>query len=374
MTRRRLLAIGHSYCVELNRRLPQEMALAGGWEVTVAAPAKFRGDFAWHTTEPAPGEPCRVVPVGTHFGNRVHTMMYGAALSDLLRERWDAVHCWEEPYVASAAQVARRIDARTPLVVATFQNILKRYPPPFSWIERVVRKRADAVVAFGRTTREVLEARGWTQPARTIPPGVDTARFAPDPAARERMRDQFQWCDETPVIGFVGRFVPGKGLPLLMTVLSRLQSPWRALLVGGGPLEADVHAWAAAYGDRVRVETAVPHDRVPAYLNAMDVLAAPSQTTPRWREQFGRMLVEAFACGVPVVASDSGEIPHVVADAGVVVAERDEGGWIAALERIVGDAGWRAELARRGRTRAESTFAWPVIARAHLAFLAEQIG
>jgi len=371
---RRLLAIGHSYCVELNRRLPQEMARAGGWDVTVAAPARFRGDFAWHVTAAAPDEPCRVVPVETHFAGRVHTMLYGARLGELLRDRWDAVHCWEEPYVASAAQVARRVDARTPLVIATFQNILKRYPPPFSWMEKAVRRRADGVVAFGRTTRDVLDARGWTQPARTIPPGVDIAQFAPDPLARDRVRHRFGWRDHTPVVGFLGRFVPGKGLRVLTAALDRLEAPWRALLVGAGPLERELRVWAAAYGDRVRVETAVPHDAVPAYLNAMDVLAAPSQTTPGWREQFGRMLVEAFACAVPVVASDSGEIPHVVGDAGVIVGEGDAAGWVAVLARLLEDRGRRAELARRGRARAEATFAWPVIARAHLAFLSEQIG
>ena len=69
--------------------------------------------------------------------------------------------------------------------------------------------------------------------------------------------------------------------------------------------------------------TDVGHDDVPEHLNAMDVMCAPSQTTARWREQFGRMLIEAMACGVPVLASRSGEIPHVVGDAGLLVDERD---------------------------------------------------
>ena len=94
---------------------------------------------------------------------------------------------------------------------------------------------------------------------------------------------------------------------------------WRALWVGGGAMEGMLRDWAARHGDRVRIVTGVGHDRVPGYLNAMDLLAAPSQTTPRWKEQFGRMLLEAMAAGVPVVASDSGEIPHVVKDAGRVV-------------------------------------------------------
>lgn len=371
MNRRRLLTIGHSYCVELNRRLPQEMARADGWDVTAVAPARFRGDFGWHTTTAAAEEPCRVVAVPTRFGGRVHTMLYGAELRRLLREPWDAVHCWEEPYVASAAQVARAIDGTTPLVFATFQNIVKRYPPPFNWIERAVERRADGVIAFGRTTREVLDARGWRQPARTIPPGVDVRQFAPDAAAREETRHALGWSGEGPIVGFVGRLVPEKGVYVLMRALSRVQAPWRALFVGAGPLEAELRSWGRRYGGRVRVETGVAHDRVPAYLNAMDLLCAPSRTTPRWREQFGRMLIEAFACGVPVVASDSGEIPHVVGDAGVIVAEGEEEAWVSALDSMLIDEAARAELGRRGRARAESAFAWPIVARQHLAFFEE---
>ena len=129
--------------------------------------------------------------------------------------------------------------------------------------------------------------------------------------------------------------------------------------------------WAARAGDGIRVVTGVPHDRVPDYLNAMDVLAAPSLTTPRWREQFGRMLVEAMACGVPVIGSDSGEIPHVVGDAGVVAPEGEVGGWTKALDEIIIHPGRRAELARRGLERARGEFALPVVARRHLQFFAD---
>jgi glycosyltransferase involved in cell wall biosynthesis len=121
----------------------------------------------------------------------------------------------------------------------------------------------------------------------------------------------------------------------------------------------------------VRLITTVQHDEVPGYLNAMDVLCAPSQTTPRWREQFGRMLIEAFASGVAVVASTSGEIPYVVADAGVLVPENGVDApsqWRQAIEMLTTERARRCELARRGRQRAESVYGWPVVARQHLDF------
>ena len=369
--RRRLLTIAHSYCVDVNRRLPQELARAGTWDVTAVAPARFRGDFGWHVTTPLATEACEVVPVPVRFGGRIHMMLYGGELVRLLQEPWDVVHCWEEPYVASAAQIANATSLRVPLVFATFQNIVKRYPPPFNWIERTAMRRADGMIAFGHTARTVLDARGWQQPARTIPLGVDTGLFKPDLDRRERTRHELGWRDDVPVVGFIGRLVPEKGLHMLTAALDRLQSPWRALIVGSGPLESQLRAWSRHHGDRVRVQTAVAHSDVPAYLNAMDVLCAPSQTTDRWREQFGRMVIEAFACGVAVVASDSGEIPHVVGNAGLIVGERDRDGWLTALRCVLEDANVRAEYARRGRDRAWRNFAWPVVAKQYLDFFGE---
>jgi glycosyltransferase involved in cell wall biosynthesis len=100
----------------------------------------------------------------------------------------------------------------------------------------------------------------------------------------------------------------------------------------------------------------------------MTLLCAPSQTTPGWREQFGRMLIEAMACGVPVVASDSGEMPCVVGDAGAVVKEDDVAAWTRTIDRLLGDDAILRDYVGRGLERAHTRFAWPVVARAHLAF------
>jgi glycosyltransferase involved in cell wall biosynthesis len=160
-------------------------------------------------------------------------------------------------------------------------------------------------------------------------------------------------------------------LALLTSALDDLRSPWRALFIGGGPMGNTLQEWGRKYPERVRIVSAT-HDGVPAYLNAADILCAPSQSMPNWREQFGRMIIEAFASGLAVVGSDSGEIPHVIADAGIVVGEKDVSAWVRTLDRLLEDEPLRADLAQRGRTRAVEYFAWPVIAREHLEFF-EQI-
>jgi phosphatidyl-myo-inositol dimannoside synthase len=282
------------------------------------------------------------------------------------------VHCWEEPYVAAAAQVARWTPPGAALVFASFQNLPKRYPPPFGWMERYAVRRADAWIAFGHTVAETLVRRpGYAAlPHATIPPGVDLSLFRPDPDARRRVRESLGWTDDgPPVVGYLGRFIAAKGLRVLTAALDQTTAPWRALFVGGGELEPELRAWAARR-ENVRIVTGVPHGRVPQHLAAMDVLCAPSLTTPAWREQFGRMLVEAFACGVPVVASDSGEIPHVVGDAGIITPEADPAALAAALTALLPDAARRADLAARGLVRARDHFSTEVAARRHLAFFA----
>jgi len=369
----RLLSVGHSYVVALNRRLAHELARAGAgrWEVTVAAPQFVHGDLRPIALEHFPGEACRLVPVAAYITARPHVMVYGRTLHRLFRESWDVVHCWEEPYILAGGQFAWWAGSAR-LVYYTFQNIRKRYPPPFCWVERYAMGRAAGWLAAGRTVEAALKGRpGYAgKPHRVLPLGVDVGAFRPDAAAGAAVRRALGWSEPgPPVVGFLGRFVPEKGVPVLMRALDAVRTPWRALFVGGGKLEAQLRDWGNRFaGDRVRVVTGVTHDEVPGYLCAMDVLAAPSQTTPRWREQLGRMLIEGMACGVPVVGSDSGEIPHVIDDAGLVRPETDAAAWAAGLAALLESPGRRAELAARGLDRAQTVFAWPVIARGHLQF------
>ncbi|HYR11897.1 MAG TPA: glycosyltransferase family 4 protein [Longimicrobium sp.] len=374
---RRLLTLGHSYVVGTNRRLAQAMARAGAgeWEVTAAAPASFPGDLGPITLTPEPGE--RVEPVSVHGAGRIHTMRYGPELRELLRREWDVVHCWEEPFILAGAQVAAWTPRRAKLVFATFQNLPKRYPPPFGWMERYAMWRADGWIAFGRLVSEVLGTRGLydRRPHRVIPPGVDTALFRPDREAGARVRASLGWMDEEPpVVGYLGRFVPEKGIETLMRALDACTQPWRALFVGGGRMEGEVRAWAARHGDRVRIVTGVAHDAVPGWLNAMDLLCAPSRTTRRWHEQLGRMLTEAMACGVPVIGSKSGEIPHVIGDAGLIAPEDDVAAWTRAIDTLLATPPRRADFATRGLARVRDEFALDLVARRHLDFLSHLLG
>jgi glycosyltransferase involved in cell wall biosynthesis len=118
------------------------------------------------------------------------------------------------------------------------------------------------------------------------------------------------------------------------------------LMLGRGPWSAQL----ATLPD-VIAYPAVPHAEVPAYLAAMNVLVLSSRTTPKWKEQFGHVLIEAMASGVPVIGSDSGAIPEVIAYAGLIFPEGDVAALREAIIRLRDDATLRAELGARGRAR-----------------------
>jgi glycosyltransferase involved in cell wall biosynthesis len=374
MISRKLLTIGHSYVVTGNRRLAHEMGVQGRgrWEVTAIAPRHYRGDLGPIEARAADGEAIELRTLPVRLDRSVHLMRY-AGLRAAMTGAWDAVHAWEEPYIAAGAQIAASVPAGAKLVFSTFQNIAKDYPWPLSSFERRSMERADGWIAFGELVQTTLAPRPEysRKPSRVIPPGVDLEAFRPDAAIGACTRQQLGWPESAPVVGFLGRFEPQKGITVLCAALEQLTTPWHALFVGGGTLEPDLRAFEARHPSRVRVVTGVDHADVPRWLNSMSVLCAPSQTTPAWREQFGRMIVEAMACGVPIAGSDSGEIPFVVGDAGTIVPERDSQAWAAAIERLLGDPALRREHGARGLARAAERFAWPVVARAHLDWFEE---
>jgi glycosyltransferase involved in cell wall biosynthesis len=354
----RVLTIGHSYVVAVNRSVPREVDCDPEFDVTVGAPRFFHGDLRRIRLEPEPtASGLKVVGLDARWTRWVHLFRYDSlALRDLVRAgRFDVVHVWEEPYVYAGYQIARALEGTASgLCFRTTQNIVKRYPPPFGYFERVVRRRAQGWIMSGDLVLDAMQQRGYpVERSRTIPLATDVRLFRPlDRATRASVLDELGI--NPPVIGFMGRLTPEKGLDVLMRAIELLPASarWSLVLLGSGPYRERVLRWAARHGwlDRVRVKLA-RHDEVPRYLGAMDMLAAPSQTTRHWKEQFGRMIVEAFAAGVPVVGSDSGEIPNVVGDAGRTVPEADAAAWARAIQELLEDAALRVLMAKRGLER-----------------------
>ncbi len=277
MSRRlRILTIGHSYCVAMNRALVREVARDPDFEVTVAAPSFFHGDLRPIVLEPEPpGSPLRVVPLDTQLSRFIHIFRYdGAALRALIREgEFDVVHAWEEPYVFAGYQIAKALkNSPARFCFRTAQSYVKHYPPPFSYFERAVLARAQGWIAGASLVHEAMLAQRFSQ--RNGPNPESGGGFGPIPASVAEI-SALRCCEELglqpPVIGFVGRLTQAKGLDVLMQAMEKVGGarPWSLLLLGSGEYQEKVEEWAAKNGwsSRVQVKLA-KHAEVPRYLAA----------------------------------------------------------------------------------------------------------
>ncbi len=341
------------------QRLLDRLAGGGLWRVTLITPPSWRQDGREDIFHPMPAARFTAITLPISWNGHFHRYVYrglGAALSAL---RPDVVQIDEEPYNPAAWQGlyhARRLGR--PALLVAWQTIARRYPPPFAWGEAWAYRRASAIIAGNQAAADVVRAKGYRGPLgiqglHGIDPELWTPRALASPAA-----------DGAFTIGVVGRLVAEKGIDLAIAALPALPERCRLRIIGGGPAADALRALADRLGVAARVEFAgaLPAAAMPAAMRALDALALPSRTRPNWSEQFGRVLVEAMASGVPVVGAASGEIPAVIGDAGLVVPEGSSTALANALGALASDpVRWEA-CARRGVQRARDHFTQAAIA------------
>ena len=228
--------------------------------------------------------------------------------------------------------------------------------------------RADAVTTVSRWTRDrIAGAFGPDAALELLPSGIDAERFRPDPAARDVLRRRYG-LGAAPVVACVSRLVPRKGQDALIRVLPRLRAAvagTRLLIVGDGPDRDRLRRLAVACGvaDHVVFAGGVPADELAAHHAVGDAFALPCRTRGGGLdvEGLGIALLEAAACGVPVVAGDSGGAPETVLDGrtGRVVAGRDQDALVSALTGLLSDPDGARAMGSAGRTWMREDWTWP---------------
>ena len=352
----KLLVISHPCVRPINQQFYAAVEQATGWALTIAAPARWKDEYGaldglerWPSFQGV----LRALPV--HLPGHIPLHVYRTGLAALIREAApDAIYVHHEPYGLATAQAcwANRRTLRRPIGFYSAQNLVKRYPPPFTRLERAVYESASFAFPVSHSVEQTLRTKGYEGAATVLPLAVNSGLYAPHPDGSHLANTWRQGPEET-VFGYVGRIAEEKGLETLLHALARTDLPWRLVLVGVGDQEGAIQTLADSLGltDRITWCGYVAHAEVPRYLSAFDVLVLPSETRKNWKEQFGRVLIEALACGTPVIGSDSGEIPRVVGHTGggLVFAEGDDAHLAECLRALASDPERREGLAAAGR-------------------------
>ncbi|MBW4514651.1 MAG: glycosyltransferase family 4 protein [Timaviella obliquedivisa GSE-PSE-MK23-08B] len=231
-----------------------------------------------------------------------------------------------------------------PLVFFGWENQARSLPLLRRWIRQFVLSTASLVIAGNHDGADLLHQWGYRGLIEVMPQmGVDPELFHPITApAVEPDPPEFR-------IGYLGRLVPEKGIDTLLTALHQLRSQslnCRLILCGSGSSETALKKIAQdqRISEWVTWQGAIPHHQAPSVMSQFDVLVLPSRTTPTWKEQFGHVLIEAMAMGIPVIGSDSGEIPNVIGRPDLIFPEDNALALTRILQDLIENPAWRTKI------------------------------
>ena len=365
----RVLSIAHGGFQHAVGRIRYEKLLeVPGLDLQLVVPQTWREYGITRSAEPAEGQldvkiaPVRWLSAGPAKWYLHHYPTLGRILRDY---RPDVIHLWEEPWSLVALQAMWLRDRYLPhaaLVLETDQNIMRRLPAPFEWTRRLTLRRTDLLIARQAEAEAVSRACGYAGPARFLGYGVDRTIFTP--GSKDQARREF--CIEASafVIGYVGRLVRDKGIFDVLEALPTSDPGIVFILMGSGPDRAAFEARANQLGlaERVRILDPQPPQGVAAFMRALDLFVLLSHTLPTWKEQFGRVIIEAQACGVGVIGSNSGAIPEVVGKGGWIVPEGDAAALGALISNLRHDDVQIRSTAQAGLTNVASRYTYERIA------------
>jgi len=341
--------VSHPSVVAVNQEVYKALA-ARGWQITLVLPSRWRHSYAPGLVAPQAlaGMESALRPTRVAFPGRAQRHIYLTRCRGVIgRVRPQVAFLEAEPFALPAAQwglACRR--SRVPFGVQIYENIDRALPAPIRAMRSRILREAAFVAARSQTAARLAREWGARGEVGFSPPAVPTWERLPSPPPRSAF-----------TVGYAGRLVESKGLLDLLAAVRRLAAPVELLLIGNGELRPQLEGQSLP-GSQVKVLDGLTHAQMPQGYAQLDVLVLPSHTTPTWKEQFGRVIVEALWCGVPVVGSDSGEIPWLIGltEGGLTYPEGDSAALAAQLQRLREQPELRERLASTGRAAVERLF------------------
>lgn len=354
-----VLRIQHNFVEPTNHQLLEELSKFPEFEIHALCPEWGIESGNKRVIRKAPRPDLSIGKTGltSHYA----TTFYKTRLASMIRDiKPDILSIHDEPYSLTTGQALTyraMFSPKSRVIFCSAQNIYKNFAPPFNLIERW--NASVAVAGYGccRDVMEVADRKGFKGRFDILPLGLDPDLF------KYRKRDGR--IDGRPfIIGYIGQIVDEKGVFTLLEAFAELPSNARLLMLGGGPAMDRVKAAAedAELSDRVELLGPVPHAKVPETMDRFDALVVPSETTVTWKEQFGRVIPEAFSMGVPVIGSSSGSIPEVIGDAGLIFKEKKHEQLSKILKDLMEHPEKLPEMSEKGLERARKHFTWKRVA------------
>lgn len=360
--RMKLLVVGHSYVTAFAQSKYVAMKkLDRNLQIRIVIPPGIRHFSAKCAREVATGlKPEEVVSLRDMFGGSHMTYVLDPVrLALILREFCpDLIHIEEDPYSLIGVEtvfIARIVCRQAKISFFIWDNLDRKPRFPLGFVKRVFSQytlsRSSLVVCGNQEGQQLLHGpKNYRGRSLVLPQvGLNPEEYETGPCAE--LRKQLLGKYGEPLIGFLGRLIPEKGVILLLQALSLLQHlPWRLLIVGSGPLEEEIQKyWKTVLGDRVVSLNALPFESVPKYLRCLDIFVLPSYGTAYWKEQFGVTLAQAMMAGVACVGSSSGAIPEVLGPGGIIFQEHSIESLAKVLEGLILSKEERGRLGEKGR-------------------------
>ena len=382
MTALKVAFIGHSYVESSARQklgyLAREVTLRLVTPSSYPTPfGRFEADFEFNkevVVDSLPVHFLNLKPTSTRWVLGSRDLGFRDFQPDIIHVD-NEQHSW----ILCQAILYRRLFApKAKMIVFTWDNIGPGDPSMKArMLERLAavnRRFVDFIICGNRAGKEILLAKGVSDARLEVIPqfGVDTKMFYPFPADhRAAARQKLGIAPENFAIGFVGRLVEEKGVLDLVEAAGKLNVGMKRspvlVFMGQGPLEDQILARCSQLGTTIHILAPRKNHEVAEIMNVLDVLVLPSQSRQSWKEQFGRVLTEAMACRVPVIGSDSGEIPNVIGEAGMVFHEGDREALTRCLRAYCENEEQRQKSGEEGRVRVLNNYTNKSIAERTLA-------
>ena len=309
-----------------------------------------------------------LIPLSVIFRNKIRGHFYPnffKIISIAKTFKPDVLHLFEEPFSFVCSEfisIFKMFSPNTKLIIESFENLDVVQRNIFHYIQKFNLKNTDLLINIPQEGELIWRSRGFRGYIKKGNVGVDTKKFFKNYEFlknKERLR-----------IGYVGRVTPEKGLDTLIEA-------FLALINGGFNVELSVVGSGnedyvnklkdklnkLILENKVFFEESLDSDNLASLYNKIDILVLPSLTILRWKEQFGRVLIEAMACETVVAGSSSGEIPVVIGDAGVVFREGDADDLFLKLKELILNPNSMKEFAKKGKERVDKLYSWEVVAK-----------